>query len=76
MWNTEWANTTGDPRIPWVKVLTSAGKQANAANGVTPWYRQQKYLDDGAEIALAKGTEMVLIRAEAALIARATSRAP
>ena len=68
VWNTQWANTTNDPRIPWVKVLTSAGKQANAANGVTPWYKQQKYLDDAADIALAKGTEMVLIRAEAALI--------
>ena len=68
VWNTQWAQTTGDPRIPWVKVLTSKGAQANAANGVTPWYRQQKYLDDAAEIALAKGTEMVLIRAEAVLI--------
>jgi hypothetical protein len=68
VWNTEWANTTGDPRIPWVRVLTSSGGQANAANGRTPWYRQQKYLDDGAKIALAKGTEMLLIRAEAALI--------
>lgn len=67
VWNTEWAETTDDPRIPWMKVLTSTGEQANAANGKTPWYRQQKYLDDGANIALAKGTEMLLIRAESAL---------
>lgn len=68
VWNTQWANTTGDPRIPWIKALTSTGKQAVAANGTTPWYKQQKYLDDGADIPLAKGTEMVLIRAEAALV--------
>lgn len=67
VWGTQWANTTGDPRIPWVRVLTSSGGQANAANGKTAWYRQQKYLDDAANMALAKGTEMVLIRAEAAL---------
>jgi hypothetical protein len=67
VWGTEWAGTTGDPRIPWVRVLTSSGGQANAANGKTAWYRQQKYLDDAANMALAKGTEMVLIRAEAAL---------
>ena len=67
VWGTEWANTTDDPRTPWVRVLTSSGGQANAANGKTAWYRQQKYLDDAANIALAKGTEMVLIRAEAAL---------
>lgn len=68
VWNTPWANVTDDPRIPWVKVLTSKGAQAVAANGTTPWYKQQKYVDDGVEIALAKGTEMLLIRAEAALI--------
>lgn len=67
VWGTEWAETSGDPRIPWVRVLTASGGQANAANGRTPWYRQQKYLNDAAAVALAKGTEMVLIRAESAL---------
>ncbi len=57
----------GDPRIPWQNVPKAGGGIANAANGTTPWVRQQKYLDDGADIALAKGTEMLLIRAEAAL---------
>ena len=67
VWGTRWYAVSGDPRIPWANVPKSGGGIANAANGVTPWVRQQKYLDDGAEIPLAKGTEMLLIRAEAAL---------
>jgi starch-binding outer membrane protein, SusD/RagB family len=67
VWATRWYEESDDPRIPWANVLTSSGNLANAANGVTPWVRQQKYLDDAANIPLAKGTEMLLIRAEAAL---------
>jgi len=67
VWNTRWYAVEGDPRIPWQNVPKAGGGIANAANGTTPWVRQQKYLDDGADIALSKGTEMLLIRAEAAL---------
>src|SRR5690606_29914328 len=33
----------------------------------TPWYRALKYRSRGDDVALAKGTEMALLRAEAAL---------
>ncbi|MQA88737.1 MAG: RagB/SusD family nutrient uptake outer membrane protein [Gemmatimonas sp.] len=33
----------------------------------TPWYRALKYTSRGNDVALAKGTEMALIQAEAAL---------
>lgn len=67
VWGSEWYEVADDPRIPWQEVMTDGGTLANAANGSTPWVRQQKYLDNGADIALASGSEMLLIRAEAAL---------
>jgi len=67
VWGTPWYEIPDDPRIPWEEVLTGTGALATAANGSTPWVRQQKHLTDADEIALAKGTEMLLIRAEAAL---------
>jgi hypothetical protein len=62
-----WAAVTDDPRVPWESVRTATGAQANAANGRTPWLRQLKYRSDADNIALSRGTEMLLIRAEAAL---------
>jgi hypothetical protein len=44
-------------------------------DGKTPYYRQQKYLDNGADVPLAKGTEMLMIRAEARLRANDISGA-
>src|SRR5690606_35861210 len=38
-----------------------------APNGHLRWICHQRFHDNGAEIALAKGTEMLLLRAEAAL---------
>jgi starch-binding outer membrane protein, SusD/RagB family len=67
VWESPWYEVEGDSRIPWEEVLAAGGNIAPAANGTTPWVRQQKYLSDGDNIALAKGDEMVLIRAEAAL---------
>lgn len=67
VWGSPWHEVDDDPRIPWEDVMDAGGGHANAANGSTPWTRQQKYLDNAANIALAKGTEMLLIRAEEAL---------
>jgi hypothetical protein len=61
VYNSRWASVTGDPRVKWV-TTTQKGQ-----DGVTPYYRQQKLLDLGADVALAKGTEMLMIRAEAKL---------
>jgi starch-binding outer membrane protein, SusD/RagB family len=50
-----------DPRMPWTNM------NRVAVDGRTPFYRQEKYQDWGANIAIAKGDEMRLIEAEALL---------
>jgi hypothetical protein len=67
VWSSPYEDRSDDPRVPSEPVLGPNGQVRAAANGSTPWIRQQKYLSNADEIALAKGTEMVLIRAEAAL---------
>lgn len=56
-----------DPRAPWRIVFNEDGSVANGANGSTPHYQQRKYTENSSDIPLAKGTEMLLIRAEDAL---------
>jgi len=56
-----------DPRAPWVIALNNDGTVANGANGSTPMYQQNKFDDNASDVALSKGTEMLLVRAEAAL---------
>jgi len=65
-WGTEWYSDP-DPRTHWEAVLTAGGDIAVAADGSTPWIRQLKFTTYSDNIPLAKGTEMLLIRAEAAL---------
>lgn len=52
---------SGDARTPW-KDLKKTG-----SSGIRPYYQQLKYADRGDDIPLAKGAEMRLIEAEAAL---------
>lgn len=66
VYGTPWAEVFGDPRVPWDSVKTSGGTLQTGANG-TPIFRQRKYADRDADIPLVKGTEMLLLRAEAAL---------
>lgn len=63
VWGTPWEGSD-DPRLPQEVLLTEEGDTASAANGRTPWITQLKYDTDDANIALSKGTEMLLIRAE------------
>jgi hypothetical protein len=67
VFGTEFANRPNDTRAPWKIVLLANGKVATGANGSTPMYQQQKYEDHGSDIPLVKGTEMLALRAEAAL---------
>jgi hypothetical protein len=67
VWSTEFANHYGDPRIPWDTVYKADKTIAVGANGATPVFRQQKYKTIGDDIPLTKGTEMLVLRAEAAL---------
>ena len=63
-----------DPNDPSAGVTTTgtcndSGSGAHqGADGATAHYRQQKHDDRGSDIPVASGTEMMLIRAEAALL--------
>lgn len=61
--NTPWEGVE-DPRLPQQQVLTEDGELDTAADGNTPWVTQLKHATEADNIALSKGTEMLLIRAE------------
>jgi hypothetical protein len=56
-----------DPRAKWKKLLNADGSQKVGQNGYTPAYQQNKYDVQTAPVAMVKATEMLLLRAEAAL---------
>ena len=58
VFNTQWANVTDDPRVPWVTTT------ANGQDGRTRFFRQMKYPNLDSDIPLVKGTEMLILRAE------------
>ncbi|HEX4932739.1 MAG TPA: RagB/SusD family nutrient uptake outer membrane protein, partial [Gemmatimonadaceae bacterium] len=66
VFNTFWA-TVRDPRVPWDTVRTTGGALAVGQDGRTTFFRQRKYQNLAADIPMVKGTEMLLLRAEAAL---------
>jgi starch-binding outer membrane protein, SusD/RagB family len=68
VYNTQWAqNPRTDPRVPWDTVRTTGGAIQVGQDGRTPFFRQRKLNGLGADIPLVKGTEMLMLRAEAAL---------
>jgi hypothetical protein len=67
VWGTYMEAHPDDPRAPWEIAYNNDGSIANGANGSTPHYMQLKFTARDDDVALAKGTEMLLIRAEAAL---------
>lgn len=67
VWNTAIEDHPDDPRAPFEVVLNADGSVATGANGSTPFYRQLKYVEPGADVPAVKGTEMLVLRAEAAL---------
>ena len=69
VFNTQWAQVFNDPRVPWDTIYTNAAKTAiqKGQDGKTNFFRQRKYTDLGSDIPLVKGTEMLMLRAEAAL---------
>jgi starch-binding outer membrane protein, SusD/RagB family len=64
---TSWANDFNDPRVPWDSVFSAGGDVQTGNDGQTPFFRQTKYTSLGANVPMSKGTEMLMIRAEAAL---------
>ena len=65
VWNSVWM-TDRDVRAPWDTVRTGTAL-TRGQDGTTLFFRQRKYNTLGDPVALAKGTEMLLLRAEAAL---------
>jgi starch-binding outer membrane protein, SusD/RagB family len=67
VFNTAWAQVFGDPRVLWDTVYTGSGATRaiqKGQDGRTNFFRQRKYSDLGADIALVKGTEVLMLRAE------------
>ena len=73
VWNTVWV-ADRDPRAPYDTVKTGT-TITKGQDGATNFFRQKKYITLGDPVALAKGTEMLLIRAEAALRANDVTNA-
>lgn len=67
VYNTQWAQVFNDPRVPWDTVKTTSGAVQVGQDGRTPFFRQRKYNGLGADVPLTKGTEMLMLRAEARL---------
>lgn len=68
VFGTIWENEDpDDPRVPWQIVLDNAGEVEKGQDGETDFYQQLKLLTEDDDIPLAKGTEMLVLRAEAAL---------
>jgi len=67
IFGTQWAQVFKDPRVPWDTIKTTGGAIQKGQDGLTNFFRQAKYKDLGADIPIAKGTEMLMLRAEYAL---------
>ena len=67
VYNSQWAQVFKDPRVPWDTVKASNGAIRVGQDGRTPFFQQKKYTTKGSDVPMVKGTEMLLIRAEAAL---------
>lgn len=63
VWNTVWV-ADRDIRVPYDTVRTASGAIQTGQDGTTRFFRQRKYTTLGDPVALVKGTEMLLIRAE------------
>jgi starch-binding outer membrane protein, SusD/RagB family len=67
LYNTSWAQVFKDPRVVWDTIKTNTGAIQTGQDGKTPYFRQAKYTSLGSAIPLVKGTEMLVLQAEAAL---------
>jgi hypothetical protein len=63
---TPWAQVFNDPRVPWDTLKTGTTIQ-KGQDGKTNFFRQRKYPTLGTSIPVVKGTEMLVLRAEAEL---------
>ncbi|HEY4129326.1 MAG TPA: RagB/SusD family nutrient uptake outer membrane protein [Gemmatimonadaceae bacterium] len=66
LYGSQWATDFHDPRVPWDTIKTATGIQ-KGQDGITPYFRQAKYTALSSSIPIVHGTEMLMLRAEAAL---------
>lgn len=64
---TMWDDVPDDPRVPWQIVYDAAGQVEKGQDGETDFYQQLKYETQEDDVPLVKGTEMLVLRAEARL---------
>jgi hypothetical protein len=71
LWGTVFADHYGDPRVPWDTLFTGPTHDTTeiqtGANGSSEMFQQNKYDNVDDDIPLTHGTEMLVLRAEAAL---------
>ena len=67
MFGSIWEFVPDDPRVPWQILLDNAGEVEKGQDGETPFYRQELFTSEGDDMPLIRGTEMLTLRAEAAL---------
>jgi hypothetical protein len=67
VYTTMWEDYPDDARVPWRVVYDANGEVEKGQDGETDFYQQLKYRNQDDDIALTKGTEMLMLRAEAAL---------
>ena len=67
VYTTMWEDYPDDARVPWRIVYDANGEVEKGQDGETDFYQQLKYRNQDDDIALTKGTEMLMLRAEAAL---------
>ena len=67
VFQSEWDEVLGDPRVPWEIPLDNNGEVEKGQDGSTPFYRQLKYVAVDDDVPLTHGAEALMIRAEAAL---------
>jgi starch-binding outer membrane protein, SusD/RagB family len=67
VYNTRWAQVFGDPRVPWDTSKTEGGDIQPGQDGQTPFFQQRKFNGLDSDVPMVKGTEMLMLRAEAAL---------
>jgi hypothetical protein len=67
VFSTMWEGIIDDPRVHWIIVYDNSGQVSVGQDGETPFYQQRKLLTQDDDVALTKGTEMLVLRAEARL---------
>lgn len=67
IWSSYFEQYQNDPRVPWKIPLDNKGQVQRGQDGETLFYQQLKYATRDDDISFTKGTEMLVLRAEARL---------